>query len=972
MATLPTAPVVLPPPSPTYSGDVSALVSRLRARLKGEVRFDAASRGLYATDSSNYRQVPIGVVVPRDIDDVVETVAACREFGAPILPRGAGTSLAGQGCNVAVVFDTSKYLHAIVDLDPAKRQARVQPGIVLDRLREKAEEHNLTFAPDPATHRWCTVGGMIGNNSCGVHSVMAGKTDDNIDELEVLTYDGLRMRVGATLPDELERVIAAGGRRGEIYAGLKAIRDRYADLVRARFPKIPRRVSGYNLDFLLPEHGFHVARALVGSEGTCVTILEATTRLVPSPPCRSLVVLGYRDVYLAADAVPLITSFGPIGLEGVDEVLAACSRKKHLNLKGLALLPEGTGWLYVEFGADTEAGAEAKAHALITALRATPEPPSMRLFRDPGETALVWAVRESALGAVSFVPGQKKNWEGWEDAAVEPARLGGYLRDLRAMMARYGYTGGLYGHFGQGCVHTRIDFDLKTPDGIAAYRRFVEEAADLVVRYGGSLSGEHGDGQSRGELLPRMFGPELMEAFRQFKALWDPGNKMNPGKLVSPYRLDEHLRVAAYHPPDVSTHFAYLAEGSFADAAMRCVGVGKCRKTDGGAMCPSYMGTGEETHATRGRARLLFEMMQGEVITDGFRSDAVREALDLCLSCKSCKTECPVGVDMATYKAEFLAHYYEGRRRPLRSYVFGLIHRWSAMAEYMPWLANAFSQTRPFSTWIKAVLGVAPERRLPAFAPKSFRRTFAPRETPGDTRPRVLLWADTFNNYFQPDVAHAAAEVLDAAGFRVAIPRERLCCGRPLYDHGMLSVAKRQLQEILGALRAEIEAGTLVVGLEPSCVAVFRDELLNLFPSDPLAQKLSRQTFLLSEFLDQQQALPDLRLQGRALVHPHCHHRAVLRLDDEVAVLRRLGLDFRVLDAGCCGMAGAFGFDAEHYDVSVRIGERGLLSAVRAAEADDFVVTNGFSCREQVQQATGRRVWHLAQVLREALRRRHH
>ena len=609
------------------------------------------------------------------------------------------------------------------------------------------------------------------------------------------------MRVGATLPDELERVIAAGGRRGEIYAGLKAIRDRYADLVRARFPKIPRRVSGYNLDFLLPEHGFHVARALVGSDGTCVTILEATTRLVPSPPCRSLVVLGYRDVYLAADAVPLITSFGPIGLEGVDEVLAACSRKKHLNLKGLALLPEGTGWLYVEFGADTEAGAEAKAHALITALRATPEPPSMRLFRDPGETALVWAVRESALGAVSFVPGQKKNWEGWEDAAVEPARLGGYLRDLRAMMARYGYTGGLYGHFGQGCVHTRIDFDLKTPDGIAAYRRFVEEAADLVVRYGGSLSGEHGDGQSRGELLPRMFGPELMEAFRQFKALWDPGNKMNPGKLVSPYRLDEHLRVAAYHPPDVSTHFAYLAEGSFADAAMRCVGVGKCRKTDGGAMCPSYMGTGEETHATRGRARLLFEMMQGEVITDGFRSDAVREALDLCLSCKSCKTECPVGVDMATYKAEFLAHYYEGRRRPLRSYVFGLIHRWSAMAEYMPWLANAFSQTRPFSTWIKAVLGVAPERRLPAFAPKSFRRTFAPRETPGDTRPRVLLWADTFNNYFQPDVAHAAAEVLDAAGFRVAIPRERLCCGRPLYDHGMLSVAKRQLQEILRTAR---------------------------------------------------------------------------------------------------------------------------------------------------------------------------
>jgi Fe-S oxidoreductase len=601
-------------------------------------------------------------------------------------------------------------------------------------------------------------------------------------------------------------------------------------------------------------------------------------------------------------------------------------------------------------------------------VQALPEPPSATYFSDPGDAALVWAVRESALGATSFVPGEKKNWEGWEDAAVEPSRLGGYLRDLRAMMARYGYSGSLYGHFGQGCVHTRIDFDLKTTEGIAAYRRFVEEAAELVVRCGGSISGEHGDGQSRGELLPKMYGPELMHAFRQFKALWDPGNRMNPGKLISPYKLDEHLRVASYHPPHVHSHFAYAKEGSFADAAMRCVGVGKCRKTDGGAMCPSYQATGDEEHATRGRARLLFEMMQGEVITDGFRSEAVRESLELCLSCKSCKTECPVGVDMATYKAEFLAHYYEGRRRPLRSYVFGLINHWSALAEYVPWLANAFTQTRPFDGWIKRLLGVAQERRLPAFAPKSFRRTFT-RKAADPARPRVILWADTFNNYFEPDVAHAAVDVLEAAGFSVDTPRQRLCCGRPLYDHGMLSVARRRLTEILDALASEIEAGTPVVGLEPSCVAVFRDELLALFPADPRAQKLSQQTFLLSEFLERHQALPELRLAGQALVHPHCHHRAVLRLDDEVAVLKRLGLDFTVLDAGCCGMAGAFGFNEEHYPVSLKAGERVLLPAVRQAGADTFFITNGFSCREQVQQTTGRKVWHLAQVLREALRR---
>jgi len=996
-------------PAP-FSADarvVRALEATLRARLKGEVRFDAASRALYATDSSNYRQVPIGVVLPRDTDDIIAAVAACREAGAPVLTRGAGTSLAGQCCNVAVIIDVSKHCDAILGIDTLSRQALIQPGVVLDRLRDAAERVGLTFGPDPATHRWCTLGGMIGNNSCGVHSVMSGKTDDNIDELDILTYDGVRMRVGATPPEMLDRIIREGGRRGAIYAGLRDLRDRYGDLVRSRFPKIPRRVSGYNLDFLLPENGFHVARALVGSEGTCVTVLEATARLVPSPPCRSLLVLGFDDVYLAADAVDVVTAFGPIGLEGIDEVLVRHSRKKHLNAKGLALLPEGQGWLYVEFGADTMPEAEARAQRLMDALRASPGAPSMRLFRDPVETQHVWAVRESALGATSFVPGEGKNWEGWEDAAVPPSRLGEYLRRLRQLMAEFNYTGSLYGHFGQGCVHTRINFDLKTAEGIAAYRRFVEQAADLVVSMGGSLSGEHGDGQSRAELLPRMFGEELMQAFREFKAIWDPANKMNPGKLINPYRLDEHLRVQQYHPPAVDTHFAYPVEGSLADATLRCVGVGKCRKTDGGAMCPSYMATRDEQHTTRGRARLLFEMLQGEVITDGFRSEAVKDALDLCLSCKSCKTECPTGVDMAAYKAEFLAHYYEGRRRPLRSYAFGLINHWGALAEYAPWLANFFTQVPPFSTVVRWALDMAPARRMPAFAPRSFRRGFLAAKEPEDKRQkteggaprggggfsldryvgaqastsipspesripnpesrRVLLWPDCSNNYFHPEVAHAAAAVLEAAGFHVDIPRERLCCGRPLYDHGMLSAARRRLVEILTSLRTEIEAGTPIVGLEPSCVSVFRDELLRFFPEDPLARKLSEQTFFLTEFLVKTGTIPDARLEGRAIVHPHCHERASLCLDDDIAVLKRTGLDFTVLDAGCCGMAGAFGFERDHYKVSMQVGERVLLPAVREAGPETFIVTNGFSCREQITQTTGRRVWHIAELLARAL-----
>ena len=951
--------------------DADGLAAALSRHLRGEVRFDNSSRALYATDASNYRQVPIGVVIPRDAEDVIAAVATAREFGAPLLCRGGGTSLAGQCCNVAVVLDFSKYMSEILEVDPVRRLAVVQPGVVLDRLRNAAEKHNLTFAPDPATHDRCTLGGMIGNNSCGVHSVMAGKTDDNIEALEVLTYDGLRLEVGETSERQRDTFIRGGGRVGEIYGGLKTLRDKYSRLIRERYPDIPRRVSGYNLNQLLPERGFHVARALVGTEGTCATVLKATCRLVESPPQRVLLLIGYPDVYQCADHVPEIMQHKPIGLEGFDGQLVSFSRRKGVNPEGLQQLPDGGGWLMAEFGGETTAEAEDLARKMMSALGRNANPPDMRLLSDPLQIKRAWHVRESGLGVVSHVPGEPGAWEGWEDAAVAPEKLGGYLRDLRKLLDAHGYRAVMYGHFGHACVHLRISFDFETTDGVRRFRKFVEEAANLVVSYGGSFSGEHGDGQSRAELYPKMFGPELVQAFREFKGLWDPDWKMNPGKVVEPYRLDENLRVnpelKMWQP---ETHFKFPADhGSLAGAAARCVGVGKCRSDEGGVMCPSYRVTREEEHSTRGRARLLWEMAQGEVLKGKWRDESVKESLDLCLSCKGCKSDCPVSVDMASYKSEFLSHYYEGRIRPRSAYAFANIDLWARMASVVPGLVNLITQTPGLSGISKWMAGMPHQRNIPAFARQTFRSWFAKRNTANSHGKTVVLWPDTFNNYFLPDTAKAAVEVLEAAGYQVRLPKGKVCCGRPLYDFGMLKRAKRLLLGTLETLTEEINAGIPVVVLEPSCAAVFRDELLNLFPDDDRARRLSQQTFLLSEFLQKQAPEFSLPQLGRsALVHGHCHQKSVMKMTDEEAVLQRMGVEYSAPAAGCCGMAGSFGFERERYDTSLAIGELDLLPAVRKASADTFIVANGFSCREQISQCTGRQTLHLAELIRLSLK----
>jgi FAD/FMN-containing dehydrogenase/Fe-S oxidoreductase len=934
------------------------LERELRKAVSGEVQFDQGTRALYSTDASNYRQVPVGVVFPKNIDDVIAIVEIARKHRVPLLGRGGGTSLAGQCCNVAIVLDFSRHMRAIKNLDPLQKIAEVEPGIVLDDVRNEAEKHRLTFGPDPASHNRCTIGGMIGNNSCGVHSVYAGKTVENVEELEILTYQGLRIRVGKTSDELLQQKINSNGPEAKIYAQLKSLRDRYANLIREKYPKIPRRVSGYNLDQLLPENNFHVARALVGTESTCVLVLQAKLKLVNSPAYRKLVVLGYPDMATAGDHLMEILSHKPFALEGIDDWLVDAARKKSYLSENLALLPEGGGWLLVECGGNSLQEAQEHAESLKKAIASSGA--SARSYESAQQDHKVWRIRESALGLTAFVPGKPETWEGWEDAAVPPEKVGAYLREFRKLLEQYNYDAALYGHLGDGCVHTRINFDLFTAEGIRKLRSFVEAAADQVVSFGGSISGEHGDGQSKAELLPKMFGPELIQAFAEFKAIWDSDGKMNPGKVVNPFRLDENLRLSPkYNPIHVQTHFQYPDdEKSFARATLRCVGVGECRRMNGNTMCPSYRVTRDEKHSTRGRAHLLFEMMENDVITDQWRDENVKEALDLCLSCKGCKGDCPVRVDVATYKAEFLAHHYKGRLRPRTAYSMGLIYWWARLASKRPAIANFFAQSK----FMKRLAGISENRQVPEFAQQTFRESF---QNIPPSKGMVILWPDTFNNFFFPDTLHSAAEVLHSAGFSVRIPRKMLCCGRPLYDYGMLDTAKKLLAEILKCLRQEIRQGIPIVGAEPSCIAVFREELPNLFPDNEDAKRLSQQSFLLSEFLLKHNVeIP--KLNKKAIVHMHCHHRAVMGIQSEEQILQKMGLDFRILDSGCCGMAGSFGFEKDHYQISNDIAELALLPAIRNTAPDELIITNGFSCREQIAQLTDRRAVHLADVILQA------
>ncbi|MQY38052.1 hypothetical protein SRB17_60600 [Streptomyces sp. RB17] len=967
--------------------DHSGLEAELRGAVRGEVGFDTTSRALVTMDASNYRRVPAGVVAPRDAGDVAAVLAVCRARGVPVVARGGGTSIAGQATGTGVVLDFTRHMNGLLELDPGTRTAVVQPGLVLDRLQEAAAPHGLRFGPDPSTHSRCTLGGMIGNNSCGSHSVAWGTTADSVRELSVVTARGRRLRLGrdwAGAPD-----------------GLRELAEGELARLRTGFPELPRRISGYALDALLPEKGADVARSFCGSEGTLGILTEAVVQLVEAPRARALAVLAYGDESAAAEAAAGLLPLGPLTVEGMAADL----------VRSPAGLPKGGAWLFVETGGESAAEARARAEDIVRAAEVI----DSLVVTDPAAQRTLWRIREDASGTATRMPDGSEAWPGWEDCAVPPARLGPYLRDFRALLSAHGLRGTPYGHFGDGCIHVRIDFDLLTEAGVGRFRRFSEELAGLVVEHGGSLSGEHGDGQARAELLPRMYGAETVRLFERAKAVWDPDDLLNPGMLVRPAPLDANLRFSVLPAKPVDVAFGYPAdEGDFSAAVRRCVGVAKCRTTTASGpavMCPSFRATGAEEHSTRGRARLLHEMLAGELVTDGWRSTEVRDALDLCLSCKGCRSDCPVGVDMATYKAEFLHHHYAGRRRPAAHLTMGRLPqwlRWVAATRTAP-LLNALASIRPLALVGRRLGGIAAEREIPLLATRTFTAWWRGRKpAPGGGGPvpegsgpgdLVVLWPDTFTEHLSPSVGRAAVRVLEAAGLRVALPptllprggrigeggigdrrsrsagalltarRARVCCGLTYLSTGQLDRARTVLGRTLDLMEPVLRSGAPVVVLEPSCAAALRTDLPELLHDDPRAARLASAVVTFAEAL--QRHAPhwtppavDRPVAGQT----HCHQHAVLGDTPDRRLRAAAGLTGE-LSGGCCGLAGNFGFEKGHFEVSRACAEEQLLPSVRQAPQEALILADGFSCRTQLEQLAGVRGRHLAEVLAEALDR---
>ncbi|NML50113.1 FAD-binding oxidoreductase [Streptomyces sp. R302] len=908
------------------AGPSAALAADLRSALAGDVDFGVSARALATMDASNYRRVPAGTVAPRDADDVAAALEICRRHGTvPVVPRGAGTSIGGQATGTGVVLDLTRHMDGLVSVDPAARTAVVRPGLVLGRLRAAVRPYGLTFGPDPSTHSRCTLGGMIGNNACGAHSVAWGTTADNVHSLEVVTYRGERLTLG---------------RDGQgAPAGLTDLVDRNLALLRTGYPPgLPRRISGYALDALLPERGTDVVRSFVGSEGTLGVVTEATVRLVPLPADPVLVVLGYADETAAADAAAGLAGYGALTVEGMAADL----------VRGASGLPRGGAWLFCEVDGEGAAAELVRAADAVDAA----------VVRDPAGQRALWRIREDAAGTATRMPGGGDAWPGWEDCAVPPARLGAYLRDFRALLAEHGLRGTPYGHFGDGCVHVRIDFDLWTGEGVRDFRRFSEAVAELVVAHGGSLSGEHGDGKARAELLPRMYGEELVGLFGAVKDLWDPDGGMNPGMLVRPEPLDSGLRFEGLLP---------VVGMEVGRQAARCVGVAKCRVAGPGSgssvMCPSFRATGEEKHSTRGRARLLHEMAIGEVITDGWRSEEVREALDLCLSCKGCRSDCPVGVDMAAYKAEFLDRHYAGAggwwRRPRSHWTMGRLP--SLLAHFGRGLNVAMRI--PYAA---RLAGVTPERAMPRVAERTFVSWFGDRSS---ARPPALtLWPDTFTNHLAPEVGRAAVRVLEDAGLGVELPAGRVCCGLTYVSTGQLGAARRVMGRMLDVVGDGVgDGGGPVVVLEPSCAATLRTDLVELLPDDVRAARLAASVRTFAEALEElaPEWVPP-RIDRPVTGQTHCHQHAVLGDAADRRLRERAGLEGE-LAGGCCGLAGNFGFEPGHEEVSRACAEDQLLPALRTAPSTAEVLADGFSCRTQIGHLTPGRGRHLAEVLAEAL-----
>lgn len=955
------------------------LVRALRSAVRGEVDATTRRRAEYSTDASNYRVVPQVVVFPRDVDDLLAVTEVSRQTGVPLTTRGGGTSVAGNAVGTGIVVDTSRHLSVIGEIDPEARTAVVQPGVVMSDLQAAARPHGLRFGPDPSTQNRATLGGMIGNNACGPHAVAYGRTADNVVALDVVDGRGRRYTAG--------RGAAALGS----VPGLDGLVAANLGTIRTALGRFGRQVSGYSLEHLLPEHGTDLAKMLVGTEGTLVTVLGATVELVPIADAAVLVVLGYPDMPSAADAVPALLRHAPLAVEGLDARLVDVVRR-HRGEAHVPALPPGAGWLMVEMGGASRDEALDRARAMVAdagtdAARVVPPGP---------EASAMWQIRADGAGLAGRTPDGAQAWPGWEDAAVPPERLGAYLREFDALMAAHGVEGLPYGHFGDGCIHVRLGIPLERTADVPGFRAFMTESARLVAAHGGSLSGEHGDGRARSELLSIMYAPEVLDLFSAVKDLFDPDDLLNPGIVVDPRPLDADLRRP--HAPALTrgTGFAFEHDGGdFTTAVHRCVGVGKCRadtSASGGFMCPSYLATRDEKDSTRGRARVLQEMANGTLVADGWRSAEVHEVLDLCLSCKACSSDCPAGVDMAQYRAEVLHRTYRRRLRPRTHYALGWLPRWSRLVHtlHLSGLVNAVLGRRALAGVVLRLGGMDARRSVPRFADTSFRswwsrqaaRTHSPdglgatghAQASGRTDPvrRVVLWTDSFSDAFDPDVPRAAIRVLQDAGYEVIVPDRDACCGLTWISTGQLDGARKRLQDLLAVLGPYAVNGIPIVGIEPSCTAVLRSDLLDLLPDDPRAVAVAHATHTLAELLTAPSPVgpgewePPSLAGVTVVAQPHCHQHSVMGYDADRALLAAAGAEVTTL-AGCCGLAGNFGMEQGHYEVSVAVAEHALLPALRDATAGTVLLADGFSCRTQADDLAGAQGTHLAQLLAERL-----
>ncbi|MDQ3156867.1 MAG: FAD-binding protein [Actinomycetota bacterium] len=927
--------------------DVTAVLARNGV---SDVDDSTLTRALYSSDASLYRVVPQVVVRPRDADEVIATVAACAETGTPLTSRGAGTSIAGNAVGTGVILDFSRHLNKVHDIDVDAMTARVDPGTVHAVLQSRATPLGLRFGPDPSTHTRCTIGGMIGNNACGSRALGYGRTADNVVGLDLVTIAGERLTLakGATpTSTTLDRLReAATGGMGTI---------------RTEFGTFGRQVSGYSLEHLLPENGFDVSTFMAGTEGTLAVMTQSTVRLVKDPAHRRLLVLGYASMADAADHVPALLEFAPTACEGLDSRIVDVVRAKRGN-SGVPDLPEGKGWLFVELVGSDPAAIESTAAKAAQAAGAL----ATRLVTSAAEQGALWRIREEGAGLAARTL-SRPALSGWEDAAVPPERLGTYLRDFESLLGEYALDGVPYGHFGDGCIHVRIDFPLDQPGGRQVFRDFLIDAAKLVASHGGSLSGEHGDGRARSELLPLMYSAEAIDLFAQAKAVFDPDNLLNPGVLVEPRAVDDDLRGSGRGLIDDRLGLRLLHDdGDFGKAVHRCTGVGKCIADNAGSngvMCPSFQATRDEKDSTRGRARVLQEMIDGRLVKDGWRSPEVHEALDLCLSCKGCLNDCPTGIDMAAYKAEVLHQSYKGRRRPRSHYILGRLPMWARLSSPIAWLANLGLRTPGIRSIARWVAGVDQRRSLPMFATTSFSRWARKRSAPTALdRPRVLLWTDSFTEYFSTAGGKAGVALLESAGYQVETLVRQACCGLTWITTGQLDTARDILGDTVAQLHPYVAAGVPIVGLEPSCLGVLRSDAVELL-DDPRAIDVAKGVFTLAELLARTEGWSAPDLGGtKVIVQPHCHHASVMGFEADMALLAATGATIERL-SGCCGLAGNFGVEKGHYEVSIQVAEQQLLPAVRAAAEGTIVLADGFSCRTQLDDLMGVEAIHLAQLL---------